>query len=96
MSRNSCNTGQNKSVTAKIGTAIGVGLIGVLMGMTGYDGSLSVQPDSANTMIIMLYSVIPAVFCLIQFILLRMYDLDKLLPQIQADLEAKRKAAQEV
>ena len=85
-----------QSVTAKIGTAIGVGLIGVLMGMTGYDGSLSVQPDSANTMIIMLYSVIPAVFCLIQFILLRMYDLDKLLPQIQADLEAKRKAAQEV
>ena len=84
-----------QSVTAKIGTAIGAGLLGVLMGMTGYDGALAVQPDSANTMIILLYSVIPAIFCLIQYILLRMYDLDKLLPQIKADLAAKREAAQE-
>ena len=37
-----------------IGTAVGVGMIGILMGITGYDGSLDVQPDSANTMIILL------------------------------------------
>lgn len=79
-----------QSVTAKIGTAIGVGLIGVLMGMTGYDGSLSVQPDSANTMIIMLFSVIPAGFCLVQLILLKVYDLDKLLPQIRSELKQRR------
>lgn len=82
-----------QSVTAKIGTAIGVGLIGVLMGMTGYDGSLSVQPDSANTMIIMLFSVIPASFCLVQLILLKVYDLDKLLPQIREELSARRSDA---
>lgn len=81
-----------QSVTAKIGTAVGVGMIGILMGITGYDGSLDVQPDSANTMIILLYSIIPAAFCLIQYILLRIYDLDKLLPQIKSDLAAKREA----
>lgn len=79
-----------QSVTAKIGTAVGAGLIGVLMGLSGYDGALTVQPDSANTMIIMLFSIIPAAFCLLQFILLKMYDLDKMLPQIREELEARR------
>ena len=65
-------------------------MIGVLMGMTGYDGALEVQPDSANTMIIMLFTVIPAAFCLVQFILLKLYDLDKILPQIREELKAKR------
>ena len=84
-----------QSVTAKIGTAIGMGLLGVLMGMTGYNGALTVQPDSANTMIIMLYSLIPAVFCLFQYILLRIYDLDKLLPRIHEERAAKRAAAEQ-
>lgn len=79
-----------QSVTAKIGTAIGAGAIGILMGISGYNGALDIQPDSANTMIIMLYSVIPAAFCLIQFILLRIYDLDKHLPQIREELKKKR------
>lgn len=79
-----------QSVTAKIGTAIGAGAIGILMGMSGYNGALDTQPDSANTMIIMLYSLIPAAFCLIQFILLRIYDLDKHLPQIREELKKKR------
>ena len=83
-----------QSVTAKIGTAVGVGLIGLLMGLSGYDGALTVQPDSANTMIIMLFSVVPAVFCLIQLILLHLYDLDKIQPQIHADLEKRRNAEQ--
>lgn len=79
-----------QSVTAKIGTAIGAGAIGILMGISGYNGALDIQPDSANTMIIMLYSVIPAAFCLIQFILLRIYDLDKHLPQIREELKKRR------
>ncbi|MCM1122432.1 MAG: glycoside-pentoside-hexuronide (GPH):cation symporter [Eubacterium sp.] len=79
-----------QSVTAKIGTAVGAGVIGVLMGITGYDGALEVQPDSANTMIIMLFSVIPAIFCLIQFIFLKVYDLDKKLPQIREELKQRR------
>ncbi len=80
-----------QSVTSKIGAAFGVGAVGVLMGMSGYSGSVQVQSESANMMIIMLYSLIPAIFCLIQYMLLRIYDLDKLLPTIRKDLEEKRK-----
>ncbi|MFV0538975.1 MAG: MFS transporter [Dysgonomonas sp.] len=80
-----------QSVTAKIGAAVGAGAIGILMGLSGYVGTAATQTDSANMMIIMLYSIIPAAFCLIQFILLRRYDLEDHLPKIRAELEEKRK-----
>lgn len=78
-----------QSVTSKIGTALGTALVGVLMGAAGYQGKLDVQPDAANTMIIILNSLVPAVICLMQLILLHFYDLDKKLPQIREDLKAK-------
>lgn len=78
-----------QSVTAKIGTAIGAALVGILMGMAGYEGSLATQSASANTMIILLSSLIPAIFCFIQFILLLFYNLDKKLPQIREDLKSR-------
>lgn len=78
-----------QSVMAKIGTAVGAGVIGVLMGLSGYDGNAAAQSGSANMMIILLYSVIPAAICLLQFVLLKIYDIDKYLPQIRADLDAK-------
>jgi sugar (glycoside-pentoside-hexuronide) transporter len=84
-----------QSVTSKIGAAVGAGMIGLFMGFSGYEGSAAVQTASANTMIVVLYSVVPALFCLIQFILLKAYDLDKLLPQIRVDLDEKRKKTQE-
>lgn len=84
-----------QSVTAKIGTAVGAGIIGVLMGLSGYEGTAQVQVQSANTMIIMLYSVVPAILCAVQFIILKVYDLDKLLPQIRKDLAQKHGATSE-
>lgn len=78
-----------QSVTAKIGTAIGAGLVGILMGIAGYQGTLVVQPDSANTMIIALSAVVPAAFCLIQLILLHFYDLDQKITEIRAQLAEK-------
>ena len=83
-----------QSVMAKIGTSLGVGLIGVLMGISGYNGAVEEQSSSANMMILMLYTAIPAAFCLIQFIMLKLYDLDKLLPTITKEL-AQRRAQQE-
>lgn len=83
-----------QSVASKIGNAIGAGAIGLLMGLSGYDGSLAVQKDSANTMLIMLFTLIPAGFCLIQFLLLKVYDLDKMLPKIRSELEEKRASRQ--
>lgn len=78
--------------TSKVGTAVGAGVTSVLMGIAGYNGALEAQPDSAITMIIMLNSVIPAIFCLVEFIFLRKYDLDKQITEIRSELEAKRNA----
>ena len=78
-----------QSVTAKIGTAIGAGLVGILMSIAGYQGALSVQPDSANGMIIALSAVVPAAFCLIQLILLHFYDLDQKMDGIREELAKK-------
>ena len=77
------------SVTSKIGTAIGAGMTGILMGISGYNGSLAVQSESANLMIIGMSTVIPAIFCVIQLILLHFYDLDKMIPQIRKELAEK-------
>ena len=67
-----------------------IGWLGIfLMGISGYNGAAAAQTESANMMIIMLYSVVPALFCLAQYILLKLYDLDKYLPQIREDLAAK-------
>lgn len=82
-----------QSVMSKIGAAVGAGVIGVLMGLAGYNGNAAAQTGSANVMIIVLYSVVPAVLCLIQFILLRVYDIDKHLPKIRAELDEKHNGA---
>lgn len=79
-----------QSVTAKIGAAVGAGVIGVLMGMTGYVGGAETQTASANVMIIMLNTVVPAVFCLLQYLLLRKFNLEEKLPQIQKELTQRR------
>lgn len=74
------------SVTAKIGTAAGVGLAGILLGIAGYNGTFDVQPASAENMIIALSSWVPAIFCIVQFALLSFYKLDKELPGIRKEL----------
>lgn len=79
-----------QSFTAKIGTAFGTGVVGVLMGMSGYNGALEVQSTSANIMIIVLFTIVPALFCLIQFVLLKLFDLDKSIDGIRAELKVRR------
>ncbi|MDE7186803.1 MAG: MFS transporter, partial [Lachnospiraceae bacterium] len=79
-----------QSFTAKIGSAVGAGLIGVLMGIAGYNGGVEVQARSAQIMIVMLNTVIPAMFCLVQYVLLRKFDLGDEMEQIQAELAERR------
>lgn len=78
------------SVTTKIGTAAGAAMVGLLMGMTGYDGLLTVQPDSANNMIISLASIVPAVTSLVLLAVLHFFDLDKKMVDIRKEI-ANRK-----
>lgn len=77
----------------KIGAGIGAGILGVLIGLAGYDGSLAVQPASAITMIRLLYSLIPAAMDFVVYLVFRTYTLDKKLPQIRAENAARREAA---
>ncbi len=74
----------------KLGSGIASGLVGIVMGFAGYDGSLAVQSAAANTSIVALYNWIPLVLTVLMLVLSLMYKLDKLMPQIKADLAAKR------
>ncbi|MCI8713850.1 MAG: MFS transporter [Ruminococcus sp.] len=79
----------------KVGSAIGAGVLGVLLSASGYIGDINLIPDSAVMMIKCLFSVIPAVLWLVVAASLLLYKLDKLMPQIKADNEARRAAVKE-
>lgn len=79
-----------QSIFAKVGTAAGAGVIGILMGLSGYNGKLDVQPETANQMIIALYSIVPGILCAVQFILLKFFDMDKIKPRMDTDLKMRR------
>ncbi len=73
----------------KVGAALCSIVMGFVMGATGFDGALAEQPASALNAITALFSWIPAVLFVIIFILMSFYKLDKMLPQIRADLESR-------
>ncbi|HWT75149.1 MAG TPA: MFS transporter [Mobilitalea sp.] len=77
--------------TTKIGAALGTGVMGVLLGFSGYTGDISTQPDSALFMIRLLFSIIPIVLYAVVAFILTFYKLDNLIPQIRKDNEERRK-----
>ena len=77
------------SVTAfmsKLGSGIASGLVGIIMGLAGYNGSLAVQSATANTAIIALFNIVPLILMVFMLIFGVMYNLEKRLPQIKSDL----------
>ncbi len=64
----------------KIGTAFASGIVGLLMGMTGYDGALEVQSDAANTAIIACFNYIPLLIAVIMFVMALFYNIHRDLP----------------
>ena len=78
------------SVTAKVGTAAGAGVLGVLLSATGYVGDAALIPDSAMTAIRYAYSIIPAVLWILAAVSLVFYKkLDSILPGIHKELDAR-------
>ena len=73
----------------KLGSAIASGLIGFIMGMAGYDGSLAVQSQSANTAIVVLFNILPIAFFILMIVLAFMYNIDSIRPQMTEDLAKK-------
>lgn len=77
----------------KVGGAFGGFFLGIMLSLAGYDGTLQAQGDGAIMMIRMLASIIPAVFYLIIILIMRTYRLDKELPKMKEEIEARKTAA---
>lgn len=85
--------GSLNSLTAfaiQLGSAFGTGLMGLLLTMSGYTGSIATMPSSAMMMIRLLYSLIPMGLYILVAFTLNFYKLDKLMPQIRKENEEKR------
>lgn len=84
--------GSVNSFCSKLGSGIASGMVGLVMGIAGYDGTLAVQSASANASIIALFNYVPMVLMVVLLLLAIAYKLDKELPAIKADLEKKHSA----
>ena len=76
----------------KVGTGIASGLVGMVMGAAGYDGTAAVQSASAIMSIKFCWIIIPIILMVIMLVLSFFYDLEKKMPQIQADLSSRHEA----
>ena len=77
------------SFSSKLGSGIASGLVGLIMGLAGYDGALATQSAVANTSIIVLFNWIPMILMIVLLVLALMFKLGKELPQIKEDLAKK-------
>jgi Na+/melibiose symporter-like transporter len=68
--------------------------MGILLGAAGYDGTLAAQPDSAFTMIRLLYSLIPGAGMLVVLLfagLLKKFS--GKIPQMAKEIEERKSVA---
>lgn len=77
---------------SKVGTGIGVWIVGFGMSLGGYVSEAAAQSTMAVNSIIGLYTIVPALFYLIAIIAMHFYKLDNELPKIREELEARRAA----
>lgn len=78
------------SAAQKLGLGIGQVVLGWILSFGGYDGSATVQSDAAKSAISFLYNWLPVGMIVVTIIIMLFYKLDKEMPQIQADLEARK------
>lgn len=75
-------------------TKVSAGFAGAIIGwineMGGYEAAAAVQNAKAVFGLKVSFSYLPFIFCALGFVLMIFYDLDKIFPQIQADLEKRR------
>ncbi|MDQ0859996.1 MFS transporter [Bacillus sp. V2I10] len=77
------------SMGSKVGTGLGVALIGWTLAWGGYMGGEAVQTDSALFSIYVLFIYLPILISVIQIMLLGLYKLDKQYPQIVKELHER-------
>ncbi|TKC19078.1 MFS transporter [Robertmurraya kyonggiensis] len=74
----------------KVGSGIGMGLIGWLLAFGGYIGGVAEQTPLANQMIMVLNLYIPVALVIIQLILLYFFKIDRIYPVILSDLQKRK------
>ena len=77
--------GAIKGFLGKVGGAFGIALLGILLDVGGYDGALSVQPDSAKLMIRVLMGGVPVVIFAAIAIMMMFYKVDRMLPELEKE-----------
>ena len=86
--------GAIKGCAGKVGSALGSALTGALLAAGGFistEGNADiVQPDSAIMMIRILMGLVPVILYVIVFIIMKFYDIEKRLPEIQKELDARK------
>lgn len=78
------------SAAQKLGLGIGQVVLGAILSIGGYDGSLAVQSDSAKMAISFFYNWLPAILVGITAIVMLAYKLDKEMPRIHEELEQRK------
>lgn len=75
----------------KVASGLAVSLGMFVLGAAGYDGSAAVQSESALHAIELTYNAIPTILIIIMTVVLfALYNIDKKMPQVKADLEKRR------
>lgn len=74
----------------KIGVGLAAAMIGWILAMGNYDGTLTTQPDSTITSILVLTVYLPAATLAITYIFPHKYGLDAKYPQMVKELEERR------
>lgn len=80
------------TIASKVANGLGIVVIGWINQLFGYDPNAVTQTSSAIMGVNMSFNIIPAVFCSLAALVLLKYDLDKIYPKIQAELQERRAA----
>lgn len=78
------------SAAQKLGLGIGQVALGWILDFGGYAGELPVQSESAKAAISFLYNWLPVIMIAVCFVIMLFYRLDKELPGIHRELEARK------
>ena len=73
-----------------LGSAFGSFLIGIMLHLSGFDGMAETQPESAIYMIRFCYALVPTIFALIAFFILRTYSIDNIKSEMTAAIKQRR------
>ncbi|MWB98408.1 MFS transporter [Agromyces seonyuensis] len=74
------------SFSSKVGSGLASALVGIVMGIVGYNGLAEAQTEAASSTIVSLYSIVPLALAATMLVLTFFYKLDKVVARLRDDL----------